>query len=239
MRSKNPRNPAKKRNGKFLSAVAVVFLLASPLSAQENRSSKGRFFLTLSGYNLSFKGDLSQERILWHFEKAFFVPRISPANGIALGFGYKGENIFWDLIYLQSTHNAFLEGVQSTATFHAADINGKIILWEKFPLQPYILLGISIPWLKVQNGAEMFGIVYNAAYYGLGVNLGTGLYAPLGSRIFFNGGIILRLAGFLYAYGGGKGRDISTMQISYGGPDWGKMMRAPCLCLVLGLGFTL
>jgi len=225
---------------KILLGTALVMLIAACSTfGQENRYSKAGFFIGLSGSSLSFEGDLSEDLVLWHFEKAFFVPKLEGAFGLGLGFGFKKPAALWEIEFIRSSHTADLKVGQSQATVTSIEVSGKSFLLRYAPCQPYLLFGIHIPWLRVKNGSQLYDTVSNATYYGIGLSLGGGIVIHLLPRLFINGGIVYRYLGFLYVFGEGKGRDINDLRVGHDGPEWGKLLRTQSLGLSLGIGFTL
>ena len=224
---------------KFLAAALLTLIAASSAFGQGNRHSKEGFFIGFSGSRLSFEGDLSKDLVLWHFEKAFFIPRLERADGLGLGFGFKKAAALWQLEFIRSSHKADLQSGQSRATVTSIEVSGKSFLLRKAPVQPYLQFGITIPWLYVKNGSQLYDAVNNATYYGMGLSLGGGIIIHLLPRLFINGGLVFRYIGFLYVSGEGKGRDINDLRIGHDGPEWGKLLRTQSLGLILGIGFTL
>jgi hypothetical protein len=223
---------------KFLAAALLALIAVSPAMSEGNRYSKDGFFIGLSGYRLSPGGDLDKGLVLWHFEKAFFIPKMQKATGFALGFGYKKSSALWELAYLRSSHKTNLPGAESESTFNSIEVSGRIFLLKYAPIQPYVLFGISIPWIQVRNGSQLYDTTSNATYYGMGLNLGGGITINLLPRLFISGGVVYRYLGFLYVSGEGKGRDINDLRVGYGGPEWGKLLRTQSLGLAFGMGFT-
>jgi len=223
---------------KFLVAALITLVATSSAFGQGNRYSKEGFFIGVSGSSLSFEGDLSKDLVLWHFEKAFFVPRLEGATGLSLGFGFKKASALWELALLRSSHKADLQGRQGQATVYSIDVSGRSFFLKNAPFQPYLLFGISIPWIHVKNGAQMVDTVSSATYYGMGLSLGGGIMIHLLPRLFLNGGLVYRYLGFLYVSGEGKGRDINDLRVGHGGPEWGRLLQAQSLGLTFGMGFT-
>jgi hypothetical protein len=222
-------------------AATLIFILAvpAPAAAQDVKHNGQGFFLSFSVHSLDFKGDFDKDLTLWCFEKAFFIPRMGKGVGLAIGIGYKHDSSFWDLTYLTSTQKAQVQGRDGTATYHSAEISGRLFLLKNFPLQPYLLGGISLTWVTVGNGAQLFGSVLDATYTGAGLNFGAGMILNLGPKLFIGGGVIYRLIKFLYAFGEGKGRDINDLRIGHDGPKLGRLLEAPCLGVAASVGFIL
>lgn len=222
---------------KLSTAILVGLIAVSSATGEENRYSRDGFFIGVSGYNLAPRGDLDSGLVLWHFEKAFYVPKMRQATGFGVGFGYIKPSAIWDIVFVRSSHESELQGISGRSVFSSIEVSGKALLFKKSPVQPYILFGISIPWLQVRKGAQLGDATSNATYYGMGLNLGGGMTIHLLPRLFLGGGVVYRYLGFLYVSGEGKGRDINDLRVGYGGPEWGKLLRTQSLGLSFGLGF--
>jgi len=231
-----------------LSAVLGLLILPpAPLGAQEEEpavpapaeTGKGEgFFLSFSARSLAFKGDLDGKLVLWHFEKAFFSPRLEPAPGLGIGIGFKHAAWLWELAFVRSSHTAGLPDRMTRAVYHSLEINGKSFLLKEFPIQPYISLGISVPWLTVKDGSEFQGARTSASYIGIGLQAGAGFLADITKRFFISGGAGWRVAGYYYASGEGKGRDITELRVGYGGPAWKNWLRCSSFETAFSLGLV-
>jgi len=220
--------------------AALICLLASAAPGQEAATPDGRgFFLSLSGQQLDLRGDFSGEMTLWHFEKAFFIPRLNKDFGLGLGIGFRSESGLWEFNVLRSNQRALWSGTESQASIYVLEINGWGFPWKHSVVQGYYLLGLCFPFLIVRDGSRMAGSIFDASYTGLGVNLGAGLLLNLGHRLFISGGFKYRFMGFFYVSGGGKGRDIQDLTVGYQGSAWGQWLRAPSLGLTFGIGLIL
>jgi len=223
-------------------AIAAA-LICFPASASQDRevptSEPRGFFISLSGQQFGFQGDLDGRLTLWHFEKAFFIPRLTKDFGLGLGLGLRQKWGLWELNVVQAGHRAAWSGSESQAGLTALEINGWGFPWRNSVVQPYYLLGLCFTWLAVRDGAWMAGSVYDATYNGLGINVGAGLVLNLGRRLFVSGGVKYRFLGFYYVNGGGRGRDIQQLTVGYQGPAWDKWLRAPSLGLNFGLSLVL
>jgi hypothetical protein len=221
----------------ILFALSAVFI--RPAAAQEEEKTPGQFFLSLSAQVLPLHGDLDKGLVLWHFDKAFVVPKPEKALAPAAGFGYQSKYVFWEFFFLWSSPKADLQGKQDTVKFYAAEINGRAFLIRNFPLRPYLLLGLSTPVLKVKEGASMGSTIYNATYAGLGINLGAGLMLRFAPNFFLTAGPVYRYMALLYVIGGGKGRDIRDLRVGQNGPEWDTWLKVTSLSLVASVGFSL
>ncbi len=219
-----------------LTAVLVLAVVSAASAAGPGRDGP---FLLLSGQFLDFNRDLNRSLTLWHFEKAFYVPRLERGGAWSVGYGRKSYNGSWDVSFLHLRRTVALDNGSHAATYEALDLNGRSFFLKKLPLRPYFLGGITLPFLRVKGGSFYQGKTLSASYIGAGLSAGVGLHFDLGPSVFLNAALIYRWVGFLYAFGEGKGRDINDLRIGYGGPEFGRLLRTDVLTLTLGVGFIL
>jgi hypothetical protein len=225
---------------KARAAVIVSLALLSVLSAaaQDVKPSTNGFYLAFSGQSLGFKGDFDGSLVLWHFEMAFYIPVLKSAIAPGLGLGYKRDAWQWELLYIGSGHRAVLPDREVDSSFHSIELDSRTFLIRNFPLKPYLLLGLSIPWLNVDSGSELYGVRHNAAYIGFGVNLGGGLQWEIAPFLFVSGGALYRIIGYYYVSGEGKGRDITDLHVGHEGPTWKSWLKTSSLGVTFGLGLV-
>jgi hypothetical protein len=229
----------------FLALLVTIFppLLQARETAQTEppmgKSKSEGFFLGFSARTLAFKGDLDGKLVLWHFEKAFYSPRLDPSVGLALHFGVKRNRWLWEAGYVQSGFAARLPDRASRATYRAGEISGKSILFPDARLEPYILLGVGVPFLTVRDGSELRGVRTNASFVGIGFLLGAGVALDVTPSLFVSAGAGYRVLGYFYASGEGKGRDITELHVGYEGPVWRNWLRTSTLEITVDFGFVL
>jgi len=219
-------------------AVFATILFASAAFAANTPGRTGTFIL-VSAQSLEFRRDLTSSFTLWHFEKEFFIPRLRKDMAVSIGIGGKSRGGSWEVSFLHSSQIAEYEDGNRTATFQALEINGRSFVLKDFFIHPYILGGITLPFIRVSGGSFFQGKALNAAYFGAGLNAGAGLLFDIGSNILLNVGALYRWIGFLYAYGEGKGRDINYLRVDPLGPAFGRLLRTDTLTLTVGLGLIL
>jgi hypothetical protein len=215
--------------------MAAVLLPASVFGGP----GRAGMMIMFSLQSLDFRGDLSGDLTLWHFEKAFFIPRLEKGSAMSVSLGGKNAGGSWDVSYLRSTHTVDIEGEPRTASFHAVEINGRSFFLKKSFFHPYFLGGISLPIVHVDEGSFFRGRRLDAIYFGGGLNAGAGLLFDLGPSIVLNAGLVYRWIRFLYVTGDGKGRDINNLRIGFEGPEFKRLLRTDSLTLTIGLGFIL
>jgi len=221
-----------------ITLALILALLASTAAGFAGPGKSGPMIL-FSAQTLDFRGDLARDLTLWHFEKAFFIPRLGKSLALSVGFGGKSEGGSWDVSYLRSSHTVSIAGAPRTASFQAIELNGRSFVLKKSFLHPYFLGGICLPFIHVNEGSAFRGGRADATYFGIGLNAGTGILVEIGPSIVLNAGAVYRWIGFLYAFGEGKGRDINNLRIGFEGPEWGRLLRTDSLTLTIGLGFVL
>jgi len=227
----------------WISIVSIVLSLgaaacASAAAQTPQQTGKG-FFLAVAGQPLTFRGDFDGRLVLWHFEKAYFVPELNQAAALGFGLGFKRKSWLWEVLYVRSRHPSAFRDRAGTAFYRSIEIDGRSFLVRDFPAKPYLLVGISVPWLKVDPGAEISGLKYPAAYIGLGLNFGLGIVLEITPSLFASVGGVYRAAGFFYVSGEGKGRDIGDLRVGRGGDKWNSWLKTSSLSWTIGLGLVL
>ena len=215
-----------------------VAACASVAAQTPQRTGEG-FFLAVSGQPLALRGDFDGRLVLWHFDKAFFVPELNQAAALGFGLGFKRKSWLWEILHVRSRHPSAFRDRAGTAFYRSVEIDGRSFLVRDFPAKPYLLVGISVPWLKVDPGAEISGLKYRATYIGLGLNIGLGIVLEIAPSLFVSGGGVYRAAGFFYVSGEGKGRDIGDLRVESGGDKWNRWLKASSLSWMIGLGLVL
>lgn len=228
--------------------AAILFLLAvlSPLRARAQEPAaawppveKARFFFGFSAFRASPGGELDGKLILGDSLYAFYLPRLDPSAGFSVEGGGVIKLGIWSVAYLQSSHTAYFQSWERTATLHAVELEGKGFLIRGRPVRPYLLAGFSIPWLTVRDGALRGTEVHDAQYFGLGVKVGAGLAAQLAPRIILTAGVHYRYLALLYVKGGGKARDVANTYVDRFGPKRRGFIKVPSPGWEIGLIFML
>lgn len=227
------------------SAVRAVWLIAlaagaalRPLPARAAEDLPGGFFVATGAQGLAYRGNLNGTLELWHFDLVFRIPKLADRLSAAFGFGIVRPTWMWELDYLRSESGATAGARGTTALFQAVQLTGRSFLFRSWRVHPYISVGIAVPWLKVDAGAELYGASLAASYIGLEALLGAGAAARIGRIIVVHAGVSWRVGGFFYASGEGKGRDITTLAEGQGGSRWGRWLKTSSVGLDAGLGFV-
>jgi hypothetical protein len=223
-----------------LLAIGLLCLVLSGTAEQENPNDRKGFFIAFAGQTLAPRGDQSDGLTLWHFDKAFSVPRLESTLDTGLALGFRREGGLWELSVERANPRGTVGAVGHDVRLTRVELNGWGIPWKHVMIQPYYLLGLSLALMSVTDGARLAGSVSDAAYTGFGVNLGAGLLANFGRHLFLAGGVKYRWTWFFYVNGGGRGRDITKLTLSRNGADaFGRWLSAPSLGLSFSLGVLL
>ncbi len=198
-------------------------------------------YFTVQGRASNYFGDLRSDMTLWHFEKAFYFPKLARAFAADVGVGVGGKTAYtdWEVRYSLSTPQADVNGKRQSIQLHTLEVDGRSFLRLDKGVHPYIQLGLVLPYLAVSKGASYQGSRLNASYAGLGANVGAGLLLDLDAHSFINVGASYRYLFFLYAYGEGKGRDTNHLRLGYEGPKLDRVLRSSSLGVFFSLGFML
>lgn len=236
----------KKRLGPGCAAVLILLAAAPALagSAFDKRFERAKarnegFFATISLRPQAVFGDFRRDLTLWHFDKAFSIPRFHSAYSSEFGLGIGRKNAYsaWEIRYSLALPKADVAGAAEAVQFHCLEISGRSFFLPGRALQPYGQLGIDLPLVYVRDGASYLGERLNAAYAGAGLQAGAGLTWDFAPDTFLDIGVVYRFVIFYYAYGEGKGRDINHLRTSYEGDRFDRLLRSSALAFTVSLGF--
>lgn len=229
----------------FLGAALV--LLAPGARAQEEPpdlprpQDKGAFFFEVTSQYLAFSaGDLDGSLVIGNADQVFAVPKVKPSLGFGIGLGRRFRSGVWAISYLVSGHDASMRTGDTTCVSRLLQVNSRTFLIRSSRLKPFVHVGLNFPWLRVRNGvAADDRRRHDAAYLGVGANLGAGLLSPISSRMFFSASLVYRFFGYLYAKGPVKGIDVTDLFDDVDGPRHSRYLRAPGIALELSIGYEL
>lgn len=141
------------------------------------------------------------------------IPALDQNFGFGVLLGHREEAWAVEVSYWQSNHNAtFGPGVvgsvsgssvtltqqfQDTAVYSSVNVDFKRYFFTEAQTQPFISLGVSFPWITVNNAAaDANGNIGPLTLAGLGLNLGVGVEYYLSPNLSFFGGAYKRWASF-------------------------------------------
>ncbi len=181
----------------YLHSRTYVGLVATSVSVNTN----GEF----SGLNYS--------RIDYPYYEVDLIPAISQNFGYGVLIGHREEAWAGELSFWQSNHNAtfgpgtitspsggsvdLTQQYKQTATYNSVNIDFKRYFFTEQQLQPFLNLGVSFPWIVVNDAAiDGYGNIGNLTLAGLGLNLGIGAEYYLTPNLSLVAGAYERWASF-------------------------------------------
>jgi hypothetical protein len=194
--------------------VAIVALslgglaLATPASSQERGSSSfakegvyggvsGLFDFALDG--LTFDGSSYYQKE--NGEEILILPRLERKNMMRAIVGMRSARGSFEISYDQSTHVGTFLDAPGEATFHSINGDERIFFLIRQRIQPYMLIGGSVPWLTIKDGSFLDPDVGNATFRGFGVNAEAGVTVYVHPRFGVGTGYRYRTMWFDHASG--------------------------------------
>ena len=140
------------------------------------------------------------------------IPAISQNFGFGVLIGHREESWAGEVSFWQSNHTATFgpgtitsesgltypaQQFQGTATYNSVNVDFKRYFITEQQLQPFINLGVSFPWIVINDAAtDAFGDIRPLTLAGLGFNLGIGVEYYLTPNISFVANACQRWASF-------------------------------------------
>lgn len=155
-------------------AISLLFGTASVASAKEGfYLGGGLLYNTIAG---DFDGDTLF--VSTGASEIIVVPDVDPGFGFALYGGYIGPiGLGGELGITHTGHDAEFVGVSLDTTLTAVNLDLRFDFQTNAPAIPYLLAGIGINVITVDDGAAntITGKLGEATYTGLGFHIGGGL----------------------------------------------------------------
>jgi hypothetical protein len=194
---------------RFARALALpLFLLAlaAPASSQERSifAKEGAYAgvsalpeFTLDG--LTFDGSSYYRKV--DGEEILILPRLERKSMVRAIVGFRSARGAFEVSYDQTQHVGTFQGVPGEATFHSINGDERIFFLTRKRIQPYGLIGGSIPWLTIKDGSFLDPDVGNASFRGFGANTEAGVVVFLHPRFGISTGYRYRAMWFDHASG--------------------------------------
>lgn len=126
------------------------------------------------------------------FYEIDLIPALEQNFGFGVFIGHREEAWAVELSFWQSNHNAtfgpgvvnsvsgssvtFTQQYQDTAVYDSVNVDFKRYFFTDQQVQPFVDLGVSFPWIVVNNAAtDAFGDVGSLTLAGLGLDVGAGV----------------------------------------------------------------
>ena len=195
---------------KRLAFLPFLLALARPALAQEQPPSSGfakdgPYAGISTLFNFSFGGETFDGLHAYQVvggEEIVILPRFEGAQHVfrAVG-GYRSGFGAFEVSYDRTKHNGTFLGAAGEATFHVINFDERIYVLPKQRIQPHLLLGGNIPWLKIKDGSFLDPDIGDASFRGFGMNTEAGVTVYPHPRVGISTGYRYRIMWFDSASG--------------------------------------
>jgi hypothetical protein len=187
-------------------AALCVFGLAPAAWSQEKADfPKNGPYVALSGVpgftldGLTFDGSSYYQKV--GGDEILILPRLDSRTAVRGIVGFRTTRGAFEVGYEQTKHVGTFLDFTGQATFHSINFDERIFVLTHGRLQPYGLLGLSVPWLTVKDGSFLPPDVADGTFHGLGVNTEAGVTVFVHPRVGVNAGYRYRAMWFDKANG--------------------------------------
>ncbi len=209
------------RKASILPSAILLLLLSfalkvradSPSDYLHTRTYVGVVLNSVSVDNSGEFSGLNYSRVNAPAYEVDLIPAIAQNFGYGVLIGHREEAWAGELSFWQSIHNATFgpgtlyspsgsvttlnQQYQGTATYNSVNIDFKRYFFTEQQLQPFLNVGVSFPWIVVNNAAaDAYGDIGNLTLAGLGFNLGIGAEFYLTPNVSFVANACQRWASF-------------------------------------------
>lgn len=188
----------------------VLLALAAPAWSQEQSgfAKEGAYVgvSALPGFTLdgvTFDGATLYRKV--NGDELLILPRLDKKTMVRAVGGFRSKRGAFEMSYDQTKHTGEFLGVPGVeATFHAVNFDERIFLLTRGRIQPYGLLGGSLPWLTIKDGSFLAPDFGDASFRGYGVNTEAGVTVFATSRFGVSAGYRYSAMWFDHASGVSK-----------------------------------
>jgi hypothetical protein len=194
-------------SAQIVTVIALCVLALAPCASAQDSSgfaTNGLYVgaadvpnFTFDG--LTFNGSTYYRKI--GGDEILILPKLAPKSTIRGIVGFRLNRGSFEVGYEQTNHAGTFLGVSGTATVQALNFDERIYLLTRGRIQPYGLLGLSIPWLTVKDGSFLGDTVGDGSFHGFGVNSEAGVTVYPQSRVGVSVGYRYRVMWFDTASG--------------------------------------
>jgi hypothetical protein len=179
--------------------------LAQEVSAPSGYAKDGVYVGMSTLFNFSFGGETFDGQSAYMREggeEIVILPKFEGAQNVlrAVG-GYRSGFGAFEFSYDRTTHDGTFLGQPTEATFHVLNFDERIYVLPKQRIQPHVLLGASIPWLKIKDGSFLDPDLGDASFRGFGLNTEAGVTVYPHPRVGISTGYRFRMMWFDSASG--------------------------------------
>jgi len=198
--------------GGLLLATLPTFIFADD-SDDVNAFVQSRTYIGILGTSVAFNGTGFGTTTLLNQSQyeVTLAPTLSQNFGWGLLLGrregpYAAEISFWQSVHQSSWNGTYpVAGVpgtpygqtlEDTATFNSINLDFKRYFFTDIDIQPFLGLGVNIPWIDMNNASANTTTTGTATFEGIGFDLGAGVEYYLDPTISVVGGFYQRWSGY-------------------------------------------
>jgi hypothetical protein len=107
-------------------------------------------------------------------EETLILPRLQPKSTVRAIVGFRSKRGSFEVSYEQTKHGGTFLDLPGEATFRSINFDERNFMLDGRRIQPYGLVGLSAPRLRVHDGSFLDPDVADGVFKGYGVNTETG-----------------------------------------------------------------
>ena len=165
----------------LVAVPALIVIFATPAFSQEGPHgyAKEGGYVGVSGLlGFTFDGNVFDGETVYIEEggdELMMLPKLEKRNLFRAILGHRWEKGAFGVSYDRTKHTGTFLDESAEATFQAVNFDGRFFLATHGPVQPHVLAGGSIPWLRIKDGSYLDPVVKDARIRGYGVNTEAGV----------------------------------------------------------------
>jgi hypothetical protein len=189
----------------YIAGICLLGLPPAAWSQEQAAFAKNGAYVALSGVSdftldgLTFDGSTYYRKV--DGDEILILPRLNAKPAVRGIVGVRTTRGAFEVGYEQTKHVGTFRDLTGTATFHSINFDERIFFVTRGRLQPYGLLGLSLPWLTVTDGSFLNPDVADGSFRGFGVNTEAGVTLFVHPRVGVNAGYRYRVMWFDSASG--------------------------------------
>ena len=173
--------------------IALIIVPSTSAVMKKPSKSFNLYFGALVPYN-SIGGDFSNQLQISvpALGETVFMPDIDNGFGVGAVGGIQKGQIAFELSLTRTTHSGLISASSTDAVLTTFNVDAKYHFLPLSPAKPFLLAGVCVPRLKIENAAEGNGSVGDATFKGVGFNVGGGLTLHFGPTFAVTGNAAYR-----------------------------------------------
>jgi hypothetical protein len=165
----------------FVAVPTLIVTFATPARSQEQRqgyAKEGGYVGVTGLLGFTFDGNTFDGETAYievDGDEVMILPRLEKRNLIRAILGHRWEKAAFEVSYDRTKHSGTFLGESGEATFQSVNFDARFFMATHGPVQPHVLVGGAIPWLRIKDGSFLDPVVGDARFRGYGVNTEAGV----------------------------------------------------------------